>query len=81
MAVLGETDRVLTWTEWMHKNLGDCSFTKTMLRDALNAADDWADLNASAYNLALPVTFRTNATAKQKALLLALVVLKRHDII
>lgn len=50
-----------------------CPYVKSILRTAVDDADTWAENNASSYNTALNVTFRTNATATQKAALLALV--------
>lgn len=50
-----------------------CPYIKSVLRTAVDNADDWADTNAASYNTALNVTFRNNATAAQKAALLALV--------
>lgn len=78
MAVLPDLDRERVWRWLLRHLLGSCAFTKSELRAAVNAADDWADTNAAAYNLALPLAFRTNATATQKALLLAAVVMRRH---
>jgi hypothetical protein len=51
---------------------------KQVIRDAVDDADNWAEsaaasIPATSYNAALNATFRTNATAAQKALLLALV--------
>lgn len=83
MAALSTVDRQRIWRglmrHWsaLREILG--AFSKSDLQAAVNAADDWADLNASSYNLALPVAFRTNATNAQKALLLAMVVLARHN--
>ncbi len=59
----------------------DCpgGITKADLRAAIDAADDWADANASSYNLALPVAARNALTAKQKARLLVFVVSKRLE--
>ncbi len=54
--------------------------TKTDLRAAVDAADAWVDSNAASFNSALPVAFRTNATASQKALLLVAVVLMRFNL-
>lgn len=54
-------------------------FSKADLLAAVNAVDDWVDSNAAAYNTALPAAFRTGATANQKALLLAVVVLMRSN--
>lgn len=53
--------------------------TKADVQAAVNAADDWADANAASFNSALPSAFRTNASASQKALLLAVVLLARYD--
>ena len=53
--------------------------TKSDLQAAVDAADDWANTNAASYNTALPTAFKNNATAAQKALLLAVVVLARYD--
>lgn len=41
---------------------------------AFAAADQWVSDNAAAYNAALPVAFRTTATAAQKAMVLMHVV-------
>lgn len=80
MAVLSESDRVAAWAELMRAMLGPCSFTKAQLRAALDAADQWADDNASEFNLALPQPFRSAATSKQKAALLMFVIAKRHEV-
>lgn len=53
-----------------------CSFTKPELLAAVDAADQWRDDNAAAFNTALPAAFRTKATPAQKALLLCYVVMK-----
>jgi hypothetical protein len=78
VAVLGESDRAACWKDWMARNLEACGFTKTQLRAAVDAADDWANSNAASYNSALPLPFRTAATAAQKALLLVFVIARRH---
>lgn len=53
------------------------TLTKPDLAAAVSAADTWADTNAASYNSALPLPFRTTATSQQKAILLALVAMKR----
>ena len=84
MAVLPDTDRVRIWRGLMRywsslqETLG--GITKADLRAAVNAADAWVDSNAAAYNTALPATFRNNATAGQKSLLLVAVVLMRFNV-
>jgi hypothetical protein len=55
-----------------------CAFVKSVLRSAVDNADDWAEsagtaIPATSYNTALNATFRSAATAAQKAALLALV--------
>lgn len=57
-----------------------CGITKAELRAAVNAADQWADDNAPAYNLALPQPARSTLTANQKARLLMYVIRKRHEV-
>jgi len=59
----------------------DCpgGVTKAELRAAINAADDWADANAAAYNAALPAAARTALTARQKARVLEFVIRKRWE--
>ena len=83
MAVLVDADRVDIWAD-LQRILSQMDIKellpgmlKTDIRAAVNAADDWANTNASAYNLALPLAFRTNATSSQKARLLMLVIAKR----
>lgn len=56
------------------------TFDKTALRAAIVAADAWVDANSAAYNSALPVAFRNNATTSQKSLLLVAVVLMRFNL-
>jgi 3-methyladenine DNA glycosylase AlkC len=53
------------------------SLTKPDLRAAVAAADQWASDNANAYNSALPTPFRTTASAAEKAMLLAYVIMRR----
>lgn len=80
MAVLNDTDRAEVNAELMREISADqqaCGITKADLRAAINAADDWANANAAAYNTALPQPARGALTATQKARLLLHVVRKR----
>jgi hypothetical protein len=52
------------------------NLTKADLLAAVNAADDWRNTNATAYNTALPDPFKTNATAAQKSMLLCYVIMR-----
>ena len=84
MATLSTQDRTRLWRGFMRyisrKRETLDGMLKPDLQDAVNAADDWADAAAGSFNSALPDAFRTNATASQKALLLAIVVLMRYDV-
>jgi hypothetical protein len=70
--------QALTWRAMLGQDgaLSD-AFTKPDLTAAVVAADAWATANAASYNAALSDPFKSNATAQQKALLLAYVCLKR----
>ena len=80
MANLTDQDRAEVAAEGMRdRRLGTLSgMTKADWRAAVNAADDWLNLNASAFNLALPVLARGNMSSGQKALLLMWVISKRY---
>jgi len=82
MAVLPDLDRARTTNQWMRDSattLAVC--TKTDLRNALNATDQWIEDNQSSFNTALPVTFRNNATQAQKTLLFCYVALRRAGLL
>lgn len=81
MAVLPDLDRERIWRWFMRRNTGSCGFTKADLRAAINATDDWIDTNATAYNLALPVAFRTSASLAQKTLVFCWVAMRRAGIL
>lgn len=80
MAALSNADRALV-VQLIMRNHDQrslpCGITKAELRAAVNAADDWADTNAGAYNTALPLPARTTLSAAQKGFLLAYVVVRR----
>lgn len=83
MAALSTTVRQQIWRGLMRywsAQMEAVGVDKTALQAAVNAADDWADANATSYNSALPAAFRTNATTGQKALLLACVCLARFNV-
>lgn len=83
MAALSTQDRQRVWRGmmrfWSGQRTSVAGITKADLQAAVNAVDDWANTNAAGFNAALPTAFRTNATAGQKALLLAVVALARFD--
>ena len=77
MAVLPSADRLRTAAQWMRDQAEAAPFSKADLRAAVNAVDDWCEANAASYNSALPSAFRSTASATQKSLLLAYVVMRR----
>ena len=60
----------------LRASLGNLS--KIQLKAAIDAADSWADSNASSFNSALPVEARTALSSSQKAQLLAYTILRRY---
>ena len=80
MAVLSDADRRLVWDSFMVAGHSSPAQLKAALRAGVDAADDWIETNAASFNTALPVAFRTNHTAAQKAILLAFVCLRRAGI-
>lgn len=81
MALLSEASRAKVWKLFM--SLGHCPSTilKSDAKTALDALDQWLDDNALAINGALPQPFRGQATAEQKALLLAYICLERAGVL
>lgn len=53
------------------------SLTKADLLAAVGAVDDWCEANSAAFNTAIPQPARGALTASQKAILLAIVVMRR----
>lgn len=83
MANLSDEQRAALWADLMRRlsQEGEAvSLTKPQLRAAVDAADAWADAAAASYNNALPAEARNKLTAKQKAMLLAYVILKRYEV-
>lgn len=81
MTALPTTDRQRTMYQWMRANLETCAFTKADLQAAVDATDTWIDSNQAAFNTALPVAFRTNASLTQKTLLFCYVAMRRAGIL
>lgn len=86
MAVLIDSDRalvvaraILEATETQRTWGAGCN--KPQLRNLVNAVDDWLDANTTAANQAIPLPERTLFTNKQKFLALALVALRRAEIL
>jgi hypothetical protein len=81
LAVLDPTARLRTGNQFMRRQLEPCAFTKTDLRAAVDATDDWIDANATSFNSALPAEFRTTATATQKTLLFCYIAMRRGGLL
>jgi len=83
MTVLSDPDRAALWADFMRDvtNIaGAGAITKTELRSAVNAVDQWVDDNATAFNTAIPQPARGALTSKQKASLLLYVVRRRFEV-
>ena len=84
MAALSEADRLRVWRAFMRLNTESCGFTKTALKAAVDAADQWCDDNATSFNTALPSgagSFRATASLQQKTLLLCYVAMRRAGLL
>lgn len=83
MAVLLDADREAVWAEAQRlaseMNV-PLSVVKTVLREAVNATDQWIDDNSASYNQALPIAARNNLTSKQKLQLFTLVARRRFEV-
>ena len=80
MAVLNASQRLQAYVEWVR----DICFrrsavygTKDQMRAVVDAVDTWVDDNQASYNSALPLPFRTSASAQEKSEVLMFVIRKR----
>jgi hypothetical protein len=83
MAILSDTERAAVMGSAMTEASSSrtlITLSKTDLRLAINAIDQWVDDNAAAYNAAIPQPARGALTAKQKAELLFFVVRRRWQL-
>lgn len=79
MAVLSDNDRAEVWAQWMRDNADTVgAMTKSDLRAAANALDDFLNTNATAINNAIPQPARGVLSTSQKARLLMLVIQRRY---
>ncbi len=84
MAALSAAERRGIWANFIRQasaDRQDLGLTKAQLRAAVDAADQWVEDNAGAYNSALPVAARTALTTAQKTRLLFFVASKRFEVI
>lgn len=83
MAILTDPQRQAVWAEFMNVlNLEHelLPLNKSQLRVAVDATDNWIDLNAGSFNTALPPEAQAKLTSRQKARLLAWVLRKRFEV-
>lgn len=81
MAVLDPINRFRVGNQLMRDRRSSPTVTKPELRAALDATDDWIETNGAAYNLALPIAFRTKATLQEKTLLFCYVAMRRAGLL
>jgi hypothetical protein len=83
MAILIDNDRREIWAEFQRhssniwENIG---LSKAQLRAAVDATDDWIDINQTSFNDALPAAAKAVLTAKQKVRLFLAVAQKRFNV-
>ncbi len=58
-----------------------CGITKTDLKAAIDATDDWIDSYQTSFNNALPTAAKNNLNLTQKTLLFCYVAMKRAGIL
>jgi hypothetical protein len=84
MAKLGASDLSLSYQRWIHSMMQDKeiigNLTRAQVQAAVDAADTWANDNASAYNAALPLPARTTLSSKQKAAILVHILNRRYEL-
>ncbi len=85
MAVLNETDRRGVWAEVMQvlssERESTSGLTKSELRAAVDATDQWVEDNQGSFNAALPLPARSTLKKSQKALLFFRVADKRFGVL
>lgn len=83
MAVLSAEERRRTWAQFMRaiNGLGALNVSKTDLRAAVDATDQWIEDNQAAYNSAIPQPARGSLSQAQKTLLFCYVAMRRAGIL
>ena len=74
--IRGEVESL--WSQWRELT---GAFGSQDVRAAVNALDDFMEVNAATINAALPEPFKGEATQAQKALLLMRVTAKRYGVL
>jgi len=79
MALLSAQDLIDLWADWMRQNRETITITKTDLKAAVDATDQWVSDNSVSYNNALPAAAKAGLSSPQKASLLSYVLAKRYS--
>ena len=75
---MNDTERIRTTAQLMRDVKEDWGgITKTQLKAAVEAMDDYLIANAAAINLVIPLAARTALTASQKAQIMGYVAMRR----
>jgi len=83
MAVLTDNDRLELWAEFMRFSSNvreEIGLSKTELRAAVDATDQWIEDNQASFNNALPDTAKSALTGTQKVRLFLDVAQKRFNV-
>lgn len=83
MAILSEQERAAlrsSLAQALSRRFESVTLTKSELKAAVDAADQWVENNKVAFNNALPVAAQAGLTTSQKAELLLFVVRHRFDV-
>lgn len=81
MAVLPDEDRRRCFAHYMRQPFGNTALSKSDLRAAFDAMDDFLNTNGAAINNALPTNAKNNLTGAQKATVLAYVAFRRAGLL
>lgn len=83
MALLTDQDRKDLWAKFMREASAvweKLNLSKSELRVAVNATDQWIEDNQASFNLALPIPARTALTQKQKVRLFMEVARRKYEV-
>lgn len=81
MANMSAEERRRCWAQFMRVNTESLSITKTDLRAAVDATDQWITDNETAFNLAIPQPARGALSSTQKTLLFTYVAMRRRGLL
>lgn len=83
MALLTNTQRREIWMEYQEeisRLLETINISKSELKAAVDAIDQWIEDNSASFNQAIPLPARTELTARQKIRIFAAILKKRFEV-